>query len=122
MLTVTHTDRPAFNTRSHTQKNSPDTVSTPHPDVSPQISQEATSTPKPLTVDRLEALLQMQRMDPFFKCISKCLLNGKAPQHEIDTFTHVKGLLYKHIMDSGKQFLASHYPEIMEVHSLSGSP
>ena len=63
MLTVTHTDGPAFNTRSHTQKNSPDTGSTPHPDVSPQISQEATSTPKPLTVDRLEALLQMQRTD-----------------------------------------------------------
>ena len=93
MLTVTHTDGPAFNTRSHTQKNSPDTVSTPHPDVSPQISQEATSTPKSLTVDRLEELLQMQRTDPFCKCISKHLLNGKAPQHEIDTFTHMKGLL-----------------------------
>ena len=48
----------------------------------------------------------MQRTDQFCKCISKCLLNGKAPQHEIDTFTHIKGLLYKHIMDSGKQFLA----------------
>ena len=121
MLTVTHTDGPAFNTRSFTQKNSPDTTSTPHPDVSPQISQEATSTPKPLTVDRLEALLQMQRTDPFCKCISKCLLNGKAPQHEVDTFTHVKGLLYKHVMDSGKQFLAPHYPKILEVHNLSGS-
>ena len=94
------------NIRSHTQKNSPDTTSTPHPDISPQISQEATSTPKSLTMDRLEALLQMQRTDPFCKHISKCLLNGKAPQHETDTFTHVKGLLYKHIMDSGKQFLA----------------
>ena len=61
---------------------------------------------KPLTVDRLEALLQMQRTDPFCNYISKCLLNGKAPQHEFDTFTHVKGLLYKHITDSGKQFLA----------------
>ena len=61
VLTVTHTDRPAFNTRSHTKKNSPDTTSAPHPDVSPKISQEATPTPKPLTVDRLEALLQMQR-------------------------------------------------------------
>ena len=38
MLTVTHTDGPAFNTRSHTQKTSPDTTSTPHPDVSPKIS------------------------------------------------------------------------------------
>ena len=111
MLTVTNTDRPAFNTRSCTQKNSPDTTSTPHPDVSPQISQEATSTPKPLTADRLEALLQMQRTDPFCKCFSKHLLNGKAPQHEIDTFTHIKRLLYKHIMDSGKQLLALIIPK-----------
>ena len=105
-----HADGSAFNTRSCTQ-NSPDTASTPHPDVSPQISQEATSTPKPLTMDRLEALLQMQRNDPFCKHISKGLLNSKAPQHEIDTFTHVKGLLYKHVMDSGKQFLALVIPK-----------
>ena len=97
MLTVTHTDRPAFNTRRHTQKNSPDTTSTPHPNVSPKISPEATSTPTPLTVDRWDALLQMQRTDLFCKRISKCLLNGKAPQHETDTFTHVKGLVYKHV-------------------------
>ena len=111
MLTVTHTDRSAFNTRSCTQKNSPDTSSTPDQDVSPQISQEATSTPKPLTADGLEALLQIQRTDPFRKHISKCLLNGKAPKHETDTFTHVKGLLYKHIIDSGKQFLALVIPK-----------
>ena len=111
MSTVTHTDRLDFNTRSCTQKNSPDTTSTPHPDVSPKISPEATSTPKPLTADRLEALLQMQRTDPFCKCNSKCLLNGKAPQHETDIFTRVKGLLYKHIMDSGKQFLALIIPK-----------
>ena len=111
MLTATHSDRPAFNTRSCTQKNSPDTTSTPHPDVSPQISQEATPTPKPLTADRSEALLQMQRTDPFCKCISKCLFNGKAPQHEIGNFTHIKGLLYKHVMDSGKQFLALIIPK-----------
>ena len=44
-------------------------------------------------------------------CISKCLLNGKAPHHEFDTFIHVKGLLYKHVMDSGKQFLALVIPK-----------
>ena len=70
-LTATHTDGPIFNTRSCTQNTSPDTTSTPHPDVSPQISQETTPTPKPLTVDRLEALLQMQRTEQFCKCISK---------------------------------------------------
>ena len=106
MLTASPTDRPAFNTRSHAQHTSPSATSTPHPDISPRISQESTTTPKPLTVDRLDALLQMQKTDPFCKCISKCLLNGKAPHHEFDTFTHVEGLLYKHITDSHKQFLA----------------
>ena len=47
----------------------------------------------------------MQRNDPFCKCISKRLLNGKAPHHKFDTFTHVKRLLYKHVMDAGKKFL-----------------
>ena len=76
MLTVTHTDRPGFNTRSHAKRDSPNT--TPHPDISPKISSKATPIPKPLTADRLEALLQMQRTDPFCKHISKHLLNGKT--------------------------------------------
>ena len=91
--------------------DSPDTTSTPHSNGSPSISTDATQTPKPLTVDRLEALLQMQRTDPFCRCISKHLFNGKALQHETDVFTHVKGLLYKHIMNSGKQFLALVIPK-----------
>ena len=121
MLTVTHTDRPAFNTRSCTKKDSPNTTHTLHPDVSPKISREATPTPKPLTADRLEVLLQMQRTDLFCRCISKYLLNGKAPQHETDIFTHVKGLLYKQVMDSGKQFLALIIPKILKVYSLGRS-
>ena len=121
MLTVRHTDGPTFNTRSWTKKNSPDTTSTPHLDVSPKISPEATPTPKPLTADRLEALLKIQRTDPFCNHISKCLLNGKAPQHKTDSFIHIKGLLNKHIVDSGKQFSCPPYPEILEVYSLGGS-
>ena len=111
MLTVTHTDGPASNTRSCTKKNSPDTTSTPHPDVSPKISPDTTQTPKPLTVDRLEALLQMQRTDPFSKCISKHLFISKVSQCETDIFTHIKELLYKHVMDSGKQFLVLVIPK-----------
>ena len=68
-------------------------------------------TQKLVTVDRIEALLQMQRTDPFCKCISRRLLNGKASQYEFDTFTHVKGLLYKHVMNSSKQFLALVIPK-----------
>ena len=100
MLSVMHTDRPTYNTRSSTKKDSPGTTFTPYLDVTPNISPDANQTSRSLTVDRLEALLQMQRTDPFCKHISKCLCNGKAPQHKTYIFTHVKGLLYKHIMDS----------------------
>ena len=111
LLTASHSDGPTFNTRSCTQTTSPNTTSTPHPDVSPRISQEMNPAPTPLTADRVEALLHMQGTDPFCKHISRRLLNGKAPQHEFDTFTHVKGLLYKHVTDSGKQFLALVIPK-----------
>ena len=68
----------------------------------------------------------MQKNDPFCKRISKCLSNGKAPQHETDLFTHVKGLLYKHITDSGQKFLALVIPKswkytvLVEVHDKLG--
>ena len=97
-------------TRSHTQ-NTLDTTSTPIIDTAPHISQEPTPTSKAITTDHLDALLQMQRTDPFCKCISKRLLNGKAPHHEFDTFTQVKGLLYKCIMDAGKKFLTLVIPK-----------
>ena len=104
MLTASFNDGPAFHTRSHTQ-SSLDSTSALHTDTAPYISQDATTTPKPLTSDCQDALLQMQRIDPFCKLISKRLLNGKAPHHKFDTFTHVKGLLYKHVTDAGKKFL-----------------
>ena len=88
MLTASFNDGPAFHTRSHTQ-NTANSTSTPHTDITPQISQEPTTTPKSLTADCLDALLQMQRTDPFCKHISRRLLNGKAHHHEFDTFTHV---------------------------------
>ena len=53
----------------------------------------------------------MQCTDPFCKHVSKRLLNGKAPHHESDTFTDIKGLLYKHMSDAGKQFLALVIPK-----------
>ena len=111
MLTASSNDGLAFHTRSHTQ-NTSNTTSTPHTDTTLQISQEpTTTTPKPLTDECLDALLQMQRTDPFCKCISRRSLNGKAPLHEFDTFTHVKGLLYKHITDAGKKFLTLVIPK-----------
>ena len=92
----------------------------------PEISKTPDPTPKSLTADILETLLQMQKTYPFCKRISKCLSNGKAPQHEMDLFTHVRGLFYKHIMDSGQKFLVLvilkswRYTVLAEVHDKLG--
>ena len=67
--------------------------------------------PKPLTEDRLQALLQVQRTDTFCKHISKCLSNGKAPKCGADLFLHIKGLLYKHVTDLDQKFLAHVIPK-----------
>ena len=81
-------------------------TSTSQPDVIPDVSEAKDPTLKSLTADGLQALLQMQKTDPFYKRISKCLSNRKAPQHKTDLFMHLRGLLYKHVMDCGKKFLA----------------
>ena len=65
-------------------------------------------------------------MDPFWKCISKRLSNGKVPHHEADLFIQIKGLLYKHIMDANQKFLALvipkawKYPVLVEAHDKLG--
>ena len=111
MLSVSNTDGPAVNTRSHTQQCLAPDISTVQPSVTPDVTSPVDPTPKSLMADRLEAFLQMQKTDPFCKQISKCLSNGKAPKHEMDLFTHVRGLLCKHIMDSGQKFLALVIPK-----------
>ena len=111
MLSVTDMDGPAFNTRNQTfECLSPDT-STSQPDVIPDVSEAKYPILKSLSADRLQALLQMKKADPFCKRISKQLSNGKAPPHECDLFTHVRGLLYKHVTDSGQKFLALVMPK-----------
>ena len=56
----------------------------------------------------------------------KCLLNSKALEHETDIFTCIKGLLFKHVMDSGKQFLdlvipkSWKYTVLLEAHEKPG--
>ena len=111
MLSVSTTDGPAFNTSSQTQQCLAPDSSTAQPSVTPDRELTPDPTSKFLTADRLEALLQMQKTDPFCKQISKCLSNEKAPKHETEPFTHVKELLYKHITDSRQKFLALVIPK-----------
>ena len=75
MFTATNSDRPAFNTRSKTSHQHQTTMNTEpsniHPNretVTPDLTTVKVNqdvTPKPLTDDRHEALLQMQKTDPF---------------------------------------------------------
>ena len=111
MLSVTDTDGPAFDTRNQTHQHLSLDTSTSKPDITPEVSEVTDPTTKTFTADRLQALLLMQTTDPFCKRISKCLSKGKAPQHETDLFMHVRGLLYKHITDSGQKFLALVIPK-----------
>ena len=126
MLSVTDTYGPVFNTRSQTHQHLSLDTSTSQPDITPAVSEATDPTPKTLTVDRLQALLQMQKTDPFCKRISKCLSNRKAPQQETDLFTHVRGSLCKHVTDSGQIFLAlvisksCKYTVLVEAHDKLG--
>ena len=91
------------------------------PDIT-TITDTPNAMPKLLTEDRLHAILEMQKTDPFSKHISKHLPNGKAPKHEADLFLHIKGLLYKHVTDSNQMILALVIPKtwkytvLMEAH------
>ena len=67
MLSVSNTDGPAFNTRSKTQQCLVPDTSTTQPSITPDITSTPGPTPKSLTADWVEALLQMQKTDPFCK-------------------------------------------------------
>ena len=111
MLSVTNTDGPAFNTRSQTHQCLSLDTSTSQPDIIPEVSEATDPTTKSLTADRLQALLQMQKTFSFCKRITKHLSNRKASQHETDLFTHVRGLFYKHVTDSGQKFFTLVIPK-----------
>ena len=103
MLTATHLDATSFHTRSRTAQCNiredltlqPKTV-TVTPDITAVLDTPDTA-PKLLTSDKLQALLQIQRTDPFCKCIFKYVSNGKAPKHEANLSLHIKGLLRKNM-------------------------
>ena len=73
LLSVTNSDGPTFNTRGQTHQHLSTNTSPSQLDITPKVSEVPDSAPKSLTADRLEALLQMQKTDPFCKRISKCL-------------------------------------------------
>ena len=69
-LTASVPDGPAFHTRSHTL-STPDTTPMTPIAPQPQLPSDSHPTPKSITEDHQDALLQMQCTDPFCKRISK---------------------------------------------------
>ena len=64
MLSATNCDGPAFNIRSRTAQHSSSEDTTSQTDAAePNVTNTPSTTPKSLTVDRLQALLQMQKTD-----------------------------------------------------------
>ena len=123
MLTATNCDGPAFTTRSKTSHQCQTTTNTepyntqPNKESITTVETTQDATPKSLMDDRHKALLQMQKMDPFCKCISKQLSNCKA-----NLFTQIKGLLYKHVIDANQKLIyGTHHTKSLEVHSTSRS-
>ena len=105
MLVTSTPDGPATHTCSKTCNPTDTTLPT---DAS---TTDKVNAPPPLTEDQKDTLSLIQRMDPFCKYISKRLLSGKTPSHKIDTFTQIKGLIYKHVMNSNQRFLALVIPK-----------
>ena len=132
MLSATNHDGLTFHTRRKTAQHNITEGLTAQPKTDrvtsgiTKVTDTLDAMPKPLTKDRLQAPLQMRRTDPFCMCISKHLLNGKAPRHEADLFLHIKGLLYIHVTDSNQTFLALVIPKawkdtvLLEAHDKHG--
>ena len=117
VLSVTDKHGPALNTRSQTHECLSADTSTPQPGVTPDVSEAKDPMPKSLTADRLQALLQMQKTDPFCKRKSKQLSKGQALKGETDLFTHIRGLLFKHNR-FWSEILSSGYTQVMEAYCI----
>ena len=101
MLVTSTPDGPATHTHSKTHDLTNPTLPT---DGKSALSADKVNAPPPLMEDDRDTLWLMQRINPFYKHNSKWLLSGIAPWHEVDTFMHIKGLLYKYVyvMDSNE--------------------
>ena len=91
MLTVTQADEPAFHTRSKMKLD----TTLQHPptsSVTPDMSKDLSPTPKSLTADRLDTLLQMQKkkQTPSANASQRGSSTGKPLKHKTNVFTYSK--------------------------------
>ena len=122
MLVTSTPDGP----ETHAYSTTCNTVNTTSTDTTPTSANDKVNEPSTLTADQKDTFKPMQMIDPFCKCIFKRLLSEKALSHEVNTFTQIKGLIYKHVMDTNKRFLALvtpnlwHFTVLIEAHDKLG--
>ena len=86
MLSANTLDGPAFNTRSRTAQHSSSENTTQQTNATtPDVTDTQSIIPKSLTADRLEALLQMQKTDPFCKHISQFMQVSHSVEVIVET-------------------------------------
>ena len=111
---------------THTHSKTCNTANTTPADSMLISTNEKVNTPSTLTEDQKDTLRLMQRLNSFWKCISKRLLSGKAPSHKVNTFKHIKSLIYNHVLDSNQRSLALvipkswHFAVLIELHDKLG--
>ena len=94
---------------THTHSKAHTTTDT-RPPTDVKTTSNKVHTPPPLTQGCKDTLSPIQNTNPFSKHISKQLLNGKVPSHEVNTFTHIKGLLYKKCYGLKSEILGTSHP------------
>ena len=84
MLSATHPDGPAFNTRSRTVQQHLSNDSTPHTDATaPVVTETGNTTPKSLSADRMEEI----RQTPFANVFqSNCQIEKHQNTRQISSY------------------------------------
>ena len=121
MVSVSHKDRPAFNTRSQTQQHLTSDQSTAQWDVTPHITPTPNPTHKSLTAGHLEALLQMQKQT---LSVNK-YLNVYLMERHLSmkwNFLPMSRDFYTNTSLILNRISFSSHTKILEVHSSSGNP
>ena len=115
MLVTSTPDGPATHTYSKTHDSSDTTPST---NVTTTSTTDKVNAPPPIMEDWKDILQLMLKMDPFCKHISKRLLSGKVPLHQVDTLYTLKVSFTSTLWIQIKQ--SFHFMALVETHDKLG--
>ena len=121
MLMASFSDGPAFHTRSHTQSTS-DSTPAPHTDTAPNISQDATTTPKPLTADQSGCITADAKDWSFLQTYFQKTAKWQSTPSWVWYLHSCKGTPIQTHHGCWQEIPCTGYSKIMEVHCSGRSP